>query len=235
MRPLDPDASGVGRSADYSNGDRALFGISGRDNVGAEEVRLDPIYFESPDELRAWLEKHHSTVDELWIGYYKKSSGKPSVTHAEAVDEALCFGWIDGVRRSVDAERFVNRFTPRRQGSNWSQINIRRVGELVELGRMTPAGLEAFEKRDQSRSPQYSFENRPSSLPDEYESVFRNNPAAWDFFESQPPGYRRTAIWWVMSAKKDETRLRRLNTLMEDSSKGRRIGLLARPERRPAD
>ena len=107
MRPLDPDASGVGRSADYSNADRAPFGILQRDNVGAEGVRLDPIYFDSPDELRAWLEKHHATVDELWIGYYKKSSGKPSVTHGEAVDEALCFGWIDGVRRSVDAERFV--------------------------------------------------------------------------------------------------------------------------------
>ena len=193
------------------------------------------MYFASPDELRAWLEKRHSTADELWIGYYKKASGKQTVTHAEAVDEALCFGWIDGVRRSVDEERFANRFTPRRQGSNWSQINIKRVGELVEMGRMTPAGLEAFERRDQSRSPQYSFENRPSTLPDEYKSVFRNNPAAWDFFELQPPGYRRTAIWWVMSAKKDETRLRRLNSLMEDSSKGRRIGLLARPERRSGE
>jgi uncharacterized protein YdeI (YjbR/CyaY-like superfamily) len=196
---------------------------------------VDPIYFESPDELRAWLEKYHSTADELWIGYYKKASGKPSVTHTEAVDEALCFGWIDGVRRSVDAERFANRFTPRRQGSNWSQINIKRVEELVENGRMTPAGLEAFKKRDQTRSPQYSFENRPSSLPNEYEAVFRGNHAAWDFFESQPPGYRRTAIWWVTSAKKDETRLRRLTSLMEDSSKGRRIGLLAPPGRRPKD
>jgi uncharacterized protein YdeI (YjbR/CyaY-like superfamily) len=192
---------------------------------------LDPVYFVSADELRAWLEKHHTTENELWIGYYKKVSGKPSITHAEAINEALCFGWIDGVRRSVDSERFVNRFTPRRPGSNWSQINIARVRELTQLGKMTAAGLAAFETRDQSRSTEYSYENRPTSLPDELESIFRENPEAWSFFESQPPSYRRTAIWFVMSAKRHETRVRRLNTLIEDSRNSRRIGLLVRPDR----
>jgi uncharacterized protein YdeI (YjbR/CyaY-like superfamily) len=193
---------------------------------------LDPVYFASAAELREWLMEHHATANELWIGYYKKASGTPSITHSEAIDEALCFGWIDGVRKSVDHERFVNRFTPRRARSNWSQVNIARVRELIRAGRMTPAGLAEFEKRSDSSSAEYSYENRPTNLPGEYESLFRKNHAAWNFFESQPPGYRRTAIWFVMSARKDETRLRRLSTLIEDSSKGQRIGLLARPERK---
>jgi uncharacterized protein YdeI (YjbR/CyaY-like superfamily) len=194
-----------------------------------ERVSVNAIYFQSTAELRAWFDKYHGTVDELWIGYFKKASGEPSITHTEAIDEALCFGWIDGIRKSIDDKRFVNRFTPRRPRSNWSQVNITRVGELIELGRMTSAGLEAFESRDRSGPAPYSSENRGVRLDERHEAIFRANPTAWDFFKAQPPGYQRTATWWVMSAKKDETRLRRLGTLIEDSSNARRIRMLARP------
>jgi len=194
-----------------------------------ERASVDAIYFQSTAELRGWFEKYHDTVDELWIGYFKKASAEPSITHAEAIDEALCFGWIDGIRKSIDDKRFVNRFTPRRPRSNWSQINITRVGELIELGRMTPAGLKAFESRDRSSPAPYSSENRGVTLDERYDAIFRANATAWEFFQAQPPGYQRTATWWVMSAKKDETRLRRLGTLIEDSSSGQRIRMLARP------
>jgi uncharacterized protein YdeI (YjbR/CyaY-like superfamily) len=193
---------------------------------------VSAIYFKSAHDLRAWFEENHNTAEELWIGYYKKATGKPTVTHAQAVDEALCFGWIDGVRKSVDDERFINRFTPRRPRSNWSQINIKRVGELIELGRMALAGLDAFESRDPSRSSQYSFENRPADLEERYAAIFRENATAWEFFRAQPPGYQRTATWWVLSAKKDETRLWRLKTLIEDSSNARRLSLLTSPGRK---
>ncbi len=195
---------------------------------------MDPIFFASTAEFRSWLEEHHETATELWVGFYKKASGKPSMTWSEAVDQALCFGWIDGVRRSVGADGFANRFTPRKPRSNWSNVNIAKVEALTAQGLMMPAGVRAFELREAAQSGVYSFEKRPEALPPEYEAQFREQPAAWVFFEQQPPGYRRLAAHWVTSAKREETRLKRLATLIEDSACGRRIGLLARPaDRKP--
>jgi uncharacterized protein YdeI (YjbR/CyaY-like superfamily) len=196
---------------------------------------MDVSFFPTAGDLRIWFEKHHDTADQLWIGYYKHASGKPSVTYRESVDEALCFGWIDGIRRSLDAASYANRFTPRRRRSNWSYVNIQRVGELIEAGRMKPAGLKAFEKRDQARSQQYSFENRPATLDEVFESTFRANGSAWEFFSTQAPWYRRTAMFWIMSAKKAETRQRRLMILIEDSEKARRLPMLtpSRSDRSP--
>jgi uncharacterized protein YdeI (YjbR/CyaY-like superfamily) len=193
---------------------------------------MDVTYFETPEELRAWLEAHHDTATELWVGFYKKATGRPSITYPQALDEALCYGWIDGVRKSVDAESYTTRFTPRRRGSNWSAVNIRRVGELTALGRMRPPGLRAFEVRDESKTSPYSSENAPVDFDADTAEQFRAQGAAWDFFIAQPPGYRRTATWWVMSAKREDTRRKRLATLIEDSANGRRLGLLTSPSRR---
>jgi uncharacterized protein YdeI (YjbR/CyaY-like superfamily) len=192
---------------------------------------MDVVYFASAAEFRAWLERNHESATELWVGYYKKGTGKQSITYPEAVDQALCFGWIDGVRRGVDGERFANRFTPRKPRSNWSAVNIKRVGELMEMGLMRPAGIAAFEKRDQAKSPAYSFEQGSPGFGAELEATFRANAPAWAFFESQAPWYRRTATWWVVSAKREETRRRRLATLIEDSARGERIALVRRPEK----
>lgn len=191
------------------------------------------VYFESADAFRAWLETNHASASELWVGYHKKGTGRPSVTHPEAVDEALCFGWIDGVRKSVDAERFTNRFTPRTARSIWSQVNIRRVAELTAERRMQPAGLAAFEGRDPTRQNLYSNEQRQHpELPPELEEHFKGNAAAWEFWLAQPPGYRKTASWWVISAKRDEIRWKRLGQLIHDSESGRRIALLTPASRR---
>jgi uncharacterized protein YdeI (YjbR/CyaY-like superfamily) len=192
--------------------------------------QMEPIFFETPADLRAWLERHHADRDELWVGMYKKSSGRPSVTWPEVVDEALCFGWIDGVRRSLGPDSYTNRLTPRRARSTWSAINIRRVGELIEEGRMTPAGLAAFEARSDDRSAIYSYEQRRSATLDaEQEARFRAVPKAWEWFQARPPSYRRSALHWVTSAKRAETRERRLQTLIEDSAAGRTIKPLTRP------
>jgi uncharacterized protein YdeI (YjbR/CyaY-like superfamily) len=193
---------------------------------------VDVTHFETPEALRAWLEAHHDTAAELWVGFYKKATGRPSITYPQALDEALCYGWIDGVRKSVDAESYTTRFTPRRRGSNWSAVNIRRVGELTALGRMRPPGLRAFEVRDESKTSPYSSENAPVDFDADTAEQFRAQGAAWDFFIAQPPGYRRTATWWVMSAKREDTRRKRLATLIEDSANGRRLGLLTSPSRR---
>jgi uncharacterized protein YdeI (YjbR/CyaY-like superfamily) len=191
---------------------------------------MEPVFFTTRDELRAWLERHHADRDELWVGLYKKSSGKPSVMWPEVVDEALCFGWIDGVRRSLGPDSYVNRLTPRRARSNWSAINIKRVGELIEEGRMTPAGLAAFEARTDDRSAVYSHEQRRNAaLEPEQEERFRAARDAWEWFQARPPWYRRAAVHWVTSAKRAETRERRLRTLIEDSAAGRLIKPLTRP------
>ena len=184
----------------------------------------DPIYFTSPDELRDWFDANHQTATELWHGSYKKAAGKPTVTWSEAVDEALCVGWIDSVRYSLDPERSAQRFTPRRKGSNWSAVNIAKVKALTEEGRMRPAGLAAFEARSEERSAIYSYEQRhvATLAPDE-DAAFRADEMAWDRFQALPPSYRRTAIYWVVTAKKPETRVRRLATLIEDSAAGRRL------------
>ncbi len=193
---------------------------------------MNPTFFATPDAFRAWFEEHHATTQELLVGFYKKSSGKPSITWPEAVDEALCFGWIDGVRKSIDDVSYSIRFTPRKPRSTWSAVNIKRVGELTELGRMRPAGLKAFEERTEEKSAIYAYEQeKTTELDATYEQQFRANTQAWDFFQAQAAWYRRTAIWWVISAKREETRLKRLATLIEDSEQGRTIGPLTRRTR----
>jgi uncharacterized protein YdeI (YjbR/CyaY-like superfamily) len=194
---------------------------------------MKPTFFRTPSEFRTWLERNHDKAPELLVGFYKKSSGKPSITWPESVDEALCFGWIDGVRRTIDDESYAIRFTPRRARSNWSAINVKRVAELTKLGRMRPAGLKAFEARDPKPSGLYSYEqrNKWQKLAAAYEATLKANKAAWTFFRSQAPWYQRTASLYVMSAKKEETRLRRLATLIDESAHERRIGPLRRPAR----
>jgi uncharacterized protein YdeI (YjbR/CyaY-like superfamily) len=184
---------------------------------------MKPTYFRSPGDFRKWLEQHHATERELLVGYYKKDSGRPSMTWQESVDEALCFGWIDGIRKRVDDLRYTIRFTPRRPGSIWSAVNIKRAQELSEEGRMRPAGLAAFAARKEYRSGIYSYEQRPTEIPEPYAERLRQNQAAWNFFQAQPPSYRKLASWWIVSAKKEETRLKRLEKLVEVSAQGRRI------------
>lgn len=185
-------------------------------------------YFPTSSAFRRWLERNHLTVTELWVGFYKKGTGRPSISWPESVDEALSFGWIDGVRKSVDEQSYTIRFTPRRSSSIWSAVNVRRAEALVSQGRMRPAGRKAFEAREENRSGVYSFEQRPQSLDPRYQRRFKKNRTAWTFFQSQPPWYRRTSIWWVVSAKKEETRLKRLATLIEDCAHERTIGPLTR-------
>jgi len=180
-------------------------------------------YFESAAAFRKWLAAHHATEKELLVGYHRKGSGTPSMTWPESVDEALCFGWIDGVRKRVDETRYTIRFTPRRTISIWSAINIARVAVLRAQGLMKPAGLAAFDARDDKRSAIYAYENRPKAFDAAAEKALRRDKAAWDFFQAQPPGYRKLAVWWVMSAKKEETRQKRLAKLISDSSAGKRI------------
>ncbi len=191
---------------------------------------MKPIFFAAPGEFYAWLEDNAETATEVFVGFYKKATGKPSMTWSESVDQALCFGWIDGVRTSGDAESYVIRFTPRRKGSNWSAVNIRKVGELTEQGLMRPAGLAAFERRTKDRSSVYSYEQRYSAvLTPEQEAEFKANAAAWDWFNLQAPSYRQTAIYWVVSAKREETRQKRLAALVADSAAGLRIASQRRP------
>ena len=191
---------------------------------------MDPIFFESPAELRSWLEQNHDKETEVFVGVYRKATGRATVTWPQIVDEALCFGWIDGIRRGIDEESWSIRLTPRKPTSNWSSVNIRRVAELEDAARMTPAGRAAFARRSEERSGIYSYERRESAKLDrDQEREFRANKAAYEFFQSQPPGYRRTATHWVVSAKREETRRKRLGTLIEDSANGRRLRHLTRP------
>jgi uncharacterized protein YdeI (YjbR/CyaY-like superfamily) len=192
-----------------------------------------PIYFATPAEFRSWLETNHDSATELIVGFYKKASGVPSMTWSEAVDEALCYGWIDGVRHTGDDRCYTNRFTPRRRGSNWSAVNVGKVAALTEAGRMRPAGIRAFEARSEARTGVYSFEQpKDPKLTREQQRRFRADPEAWAFFRSMAPSYRRTATWWVVSAKREDTRERRLTTLIEDSHAGRRLRQLSRPSDR---
>ena len=194
---------------------------------------MEPIFFATPHDFRAWLERNHQTEKELWVGFYKKGSGKPSMTWPESVDQALCFGWIDGVRRSLDGESYVNRFTPRKPGSIWSAVNIRKVEELTKAGLMHPAGLAAFDFRDEAKSAIYSYEQRHSAeLTAEQMAQFQANQSAWEFFEAEPPSYRKAAIWWVISAKREETRAKRLAQLIADSAAGRTVPALTSPQKR---
>ena len=182
-------------------------------------------FFRSADGFRKWLARNHARSAEIWVGFFKSSSGRKGLTYAQAVDQALCFGWIDGVRRRVDDVSYAQRFSPRKPRSNWSQVNVKRVEDLASLGLMAPPGVKAFEARDTSRR-RYSYEARPERLPGKYEKVFRAEAAAWEFFQGQAPWYRRVATWWVISAVKEETRLRRLRGLIDNSGARRRIGLV---------
>jgi uncharacterized protein YdeI (YjbR/CyaY-like superfamily) len=184
---------------------------------------VNPKFFKTPSTFRKWLEAHHATSKELWVGFYKKSSGKPSITWPESVDEALCFGWIDGIRKSVDAESYMIRFTPRKPSSVWSAVNIRNVEKLVKENQMRPAGLKAFEARKENRSGIYSYEQRSAELVEPYLGKLKRHKAAWEFFQAQPAGYRKQMNWWVVSAKQEETRLKRLARLIEESVAGRRL------------
>jgi uncharacterized protein YdeI (YjbR/CyaY-like superfamily) len=181
--------------------------------------------FRSSAEFREWLETNHDRVPELWLGFYNKRTDKKSITYREALDEALSFGWIDGVRKSINKTTYKQRFTPRNPKSYWSAVNIRRVGELAKLGRIAPSGGKAFKQRT-SNSGRYSFESRPKQLPLVYQRQFKAIPGAWEFFRAQAPWYQRTSSFWVVSAKQEETRQRRLATLISDSEKGRRLVML---------
>ena len=187
-----------------------------------------PRFFPTPAHFRRWLSKHHDSEDELWVGFYKKATGRPSITWPESVDEALCFGWIDGVRKSLDEEAYVIRFTRRRRGSHWSKVNLERVAALIEEGRMTPAGMAAYEARDPEKSGRYSYERERARFSREQEREFRSNADAWAFWQEQPPGYRKLTTHWVVSAKREQTRARRLARLIEDSANGLRIKALRR-------
>jgi len=187
-------------------------------NIITTEAKIT--FFKTQSDFRKWFVKNHEKVAELLVGFYKKSSGKPSITWPESVDEALCFGWIDGVRRNIDTESYSIRFTPRRRRSIWSAINIKRAEELTELDLMYPSGLKAFEKRDEKKSKIYSYENKDKKLSAAYQKKFKANKKAWTYFKSQPPWYQRTSSHWVISAKQETTRLRRLETLIKDSENG---------------
>jgi len=180
-------------------------------------------FFRTPRDFETWLEKNHATATELWVGFYRKDSGKPSITWPESVDQALCFGWIDGIRKRIDEISYQIRFTPRRRGSIWSAINIKRANELVEQRRMRSAGLKVFAARIENKSGIYSYEQRSTELIDPYAKLLKKNKAACKFFENQPPSYRKMICWWIVSAKREETRMVRVAKLIRQSAKGKRL------------
>lgn len=180
-------------------------------------------FFRSSDDFRRWLEKNHDKAVELWIGFYRKDSGKGGMTYHEALDEALCFGWIDGIRKKLDDVSFTNRFTPRKPRSIWSNVNIAHVERLTRTGRMHPSGTAAFKAKEDSRSGVYSFERETAELDPEMKRRFQRNKAAWTYFESAPPYYRRIAAWWIISARRNETREKRLAVLIQCSAKATRL------------
>ncbi len=184
---------------------------------------MEPIFFESPEAFRAWLEANHATAGEVWVGFYKVKQGKAPLTWSEAVDQALCFGWIDSLGKSIDAERRMLRFSPRKKGSVWSGVNIKKIEALTAQGLMHPAGLEAYARRKEEKSNLYSYEQGEVALEADQEALFRANEKGWAFFQSQAPSYRKAALWWVVGAKKAETRAKRLATLIEDSGLERRL------------
>jgi len=184
---------------------------------------MKPTFFPTPAHFRRWLERHHAAASELWVGFYKKASGKPSITWPESVDEALCYGWIDGIRKSIDDISYQIRLTPRKTGSTWSRVNIGRAQALIEQGRMQPAGLKAYQARIENKSSIYSYEQRNGELQAPYIRLLKKTKAAWEYFQAQAPSYRRTVGWWIVSAKKEETRVRRLEKLIAYSARGEKI------------
>jgi len=192
---------------------------------------VKPKFFASQAKWREWLEKNHATAAELWVGFHKVHTKKPSITWPQSVDEALCFGWIDGLRQGLGDDAYMIRFTPRRPGSVWSAVNLRRVGELTKAGLMREAGLAAFGRRDPARAG-YTYQAQDTPFDDAALKIFRRERAAWKFFNAQPPGYRRVVTHWVMSAKREETRAKRLAQLIADSARGERLGLLTKYAKR---
>ena len=186
-------------------------------------VAAAPLHFATPAAWRAWLKAHHASATVLWVGFHKKDSGTPSITWPESVDEALCFGWIDGVRKSLDETRYAIRFTPRKASSNWSAVNTRRFAELEREGRMRDAWRRAFAARREERTAIYTYEQRPRELPPEYAELVRANRAAWTHFQAATPSYRKAVAWWVLSAKQEETRARRVRQLVESCAAGRPV------------
>jgi uncharacterized protein YdeI (YjbR/CyaY-like superfamily) len=184
---------------------------------------MKPVFFPNASDFRQWFAKNHERKKELLVGFYKVGSGKASLTWSQSVDEALCFGWIDGVRKSIDKDSYSIRFTLRKPGSNWSAVNIRKVKELNQKGLMHPNGQASFEKRQAKRSKIYSYEKKQVSLPASHQRKFKKNKKARTFFCLQPPSYQRTALYWVMSAKQEITRENRLANLIQDSESGLKI------------
>jgi uncharacterized protein YdeI (YjbR/CyaY-like superfamily) len=184
---------------------------------------MQAIFFKNQFEFREWLALNHNREKELIVGYYKIATGKPSMTWSQSVDEALCYGWIDGIRRSIDAESYCIRFTPRKPNSNWSSVNIKKIDELIKSGLIQPAGLEAFRKRKEEKSGTYSFENVAKQLPQELEMIFNANKSAWEFFTAQTASYQKTVIHWILSAKQEKTRLSRLKNAIDECEKSNRL------------
>jgi len=190
---------------------------------------MDPVFFADATELRSWFVEHHADAPELLVGYFKKHTGKPTVRHTEAIEQALCFGWIDGIGRRIDDDRYQVRFTPRRKGSVWSAVNVAKIAELTAAGLMQPAGLHAFESRKPERVAAYSYEQPADAVLDEQQTArFQSEEAAWTWFSAQPASYRRAAVHWVVSAKREDTRHRRLAQLITDSAAGHPVPPLTR-------
>jgi uncharacterized protein YdeI (YjbR/CyaY-like superfamily) len=196
-------------------------------------IVTEPTFFRTASTFRKWLEKNHDRTPELLIGFHRVDSGKGGLTYREALDEALCFGWIDGVRKRFDADSYTIRFTPRKPSSIWSVVNTTRIDKLINMGRVHPAGLKVFQQRDEKRSKLYSYEVGNCKFAPEHEEQFRADPTAWEFYQAQAPWYRRVSCYWVMSAKREETRLRRLATLIDDSANARRIKQLTANPKKP--
>lgn len=197
--------------------------VARREELNITYHFMSPVFFKNQDEFREWLRKNHLKETELIVGFHKVTSGKPNMSWSQSVDQALCFGWIDGVRRSIDKDSYCIRFTPRRAGSIWSAVNIKKIEELTKNGLMYPAGTEIFASRKPANANLYSFENKPNELPEEFEKKFRANKKAWEFFSKLAPSYKRTTMFWIMAAKQEETRKRRLDKTIEESEKGKRI------------
>lgn len=190
-------------------------------------MEIKATFFATQNDFRKWLENNHAKATELIVGYYKVGSGKPSMTWPQSVDQAICFGWIDGIRKSISEESYCIRFTPRKPTSIWSAINIKKVEDLTQKGLMHPNGILAFEKRKEHRSRIYAYENEEVKLSAAFEQKFKANKKAWAFFQSLPPSYRSTTANWVMSAKQEATRVKRLDELINDSEAGRKIKRLS--------
>lgn len=191
------------------------------------------MFFETAADFGAWLAQNHADAPELWVGYWKKGSGRTGITYLESVDEALCFGWIDGLTRRIDEDRYATRFTPRRASGNWSVANTKRVGELAAQGRMSAAGMDAFARRREPEPGAYTYETRPDDLPEEYAQVFRRNESAWRFWSAQRASYRKSITWWVVSAKREDTRRRRLDALIDETAAGHVLDDLHLPKLTP--